>query len=152
MIDRLFYAAVGLALLSVFVFDNNFTSTVSNTLLALEPVRAWELAIGAIFFALLIATGVREMLFGPGPQPMSETRVIVVTAAAIAVVIGGIYNYWPREPALAAPVVVTEAVAVPVETVTEPVVDPAPATETIPLPQPRPLQRERHQQRHAGKP
>ena len=121
MIDRLLYAALGLALLAFACSDKLSL----DALATLEPTRAWELSVGAIFFMLLAATGIRELLANRSTRPMGPARVIFCTVAFLAAVYGAFHTFRPEQTAVA-PVAATE-VAAPVAPVElTPIAAPAP--------------------------
>jgi hypothetical protein len=96
------------------------------------PVEAWEVWVGSMFAALIVAGICRELASSPRlATPMGPNRKSFVMLAAFAALCGGLYEYplWERAPmAQAAPgTEAIAAVAAPVEPPPIPAPAPPPA-------------------------
>ena len=82
VIDRLSFAIVALMLAGVLAFGGPF-----------EPVKIWEMIIGSLLAAAILAAMCRE-LAGSAliARPMSHDRVTAVTGAALLAIAGAIYQ------------------------------------------------------------
>lgn len=122
MIDRLSYAITALILAGVFAFGGPF-----------EPVKIWEMAIGGILTAMILAAICREFASNALiARPMSPNRTVIVTLAGLLAIVGLIYqNSGSVRPATAHPELSN---AEPIRHIAAPVAAVVPAEPKLPEP------------------